>query len=64
MKTISRSGARTREGYAGSVATNGHPDHPSELEERDAIVNEDRYATRQTIPKATMIAGLLQAGFH
>ena len=31
-----------------------------EEDERDAFMNEQRYAVRQTIPQATMIAGLLE----
>jgi hypothetical protein len=32
--------------------------------ERDAIMNEERYATRQTIPQEQMIRGLMRGRFN
>lgn len=39
----------------------GRPGDEGEADERDAIQNETSYATRQTIPQARMVAGLLLA---
>lgn len=47
----------SRLGPGGDRGTPGDVDEA----ERDAIQNEERYATRQIIPQAEMVAGLIKA---
>ena len=56
---LSPSRAHACEVNAESMPTCPHPRHPDEAEERDALMNEERYAVRQSIPQAQMLAGLM-----
>ncbi len=51
--------AEDRDGATERAPVDHLAEQHDDADERDALANEDRYATRQTVPQAAMLAGLL-----